>query len=101
MCTKALFVVPQRPFCRALPVRVSTDAEISSSRPICLLAESPAPPVRARDVTSRDVSRRNVAAVGDVSPPPPRRPAGHGNAEFMNESSQFRIQNDRFGLNSA
>jgi hypothetical protein len=39
-----------------------------------LLAESPAPPVRARDVTSRDVSRRNVAAVGDVSPPP--RPAG-------------------------
>ena len=54
-------------FPHPLPVRTATAANSSSSRPSCLSAAPTASPRRARDVTSREVSRRYVAPPRDVT----------------------------------
>ena len=70
-------------FPHPLPVRTATAANSSSSRPTCLPAAPTASPRHARDVTSREVSRRYVAPPRDVSARA-RRAAGrscmHGNS---------------------
>ena len=61
-CPRSLF---SRPQCvvppGTLPPRTETDSFLGSSRPSCVPAASPAAPRRARDVTSREVSRCYVA----------------------------------------